>query len=99
MLRISGPDLHVKMGWAFDATIPLAAITSAERSARRPFGWGVHSAPGRGWLVNGSSHGLVDLNIDPAVRARAVGFPIELSKLTISVDDPEALIAACAKVK
>jgi hypothetical protein len=94
-VEISGPDLHVKMGWAFDATIPLTSIVSAKPSTRRVLGWGVHGSPGRGWLVNGSSKGLVDLVIEPAVPAQAVRVSIELSKLTISVDNPEALIAAC----
>jgi hypothetical protein len=85
------------MGWAFDATIPLASIASAKPSTRRVFGWGVHRAPGGGWLVNGSSRGLVDLVIVPPVSAKAVRKSIELSKLTLSVDDPDALIAACPR--
>ncbi|GFG63727.1 hypothetical protein MKUB_12170 [Mycobacterium kubicae] len=96
-LRISGPDLHVKMGWAFEATIPLTAIASAQHSSRRVFSRGVHGTSGRGWLVNGSAHGLVDLVLDPPVPARAVGMAINLSRLTISVDDPDALVAACAR--
>jgi hypothetical protein len=94
-VEISDSDLHVKMGWAFDATIPLASIVSAKPSTRRPLSKGVHGTPGRGWLVNGSSKGLVELVIEPAVPAKAVGMSIDLRKLTVSVDDPEALIAAC----
>jgi hypothetical protein len=94
-VAISGPDLNVKMGWAFDATIPLASVTSAKPSTRRVFGWGVHGSPRRGWLVNGSSRGLVELIIEPPVTAKAVRMEIQLSKLTVSVDDPDALIGAC----
>ena len=96
-VAISGADLHVRMGWEFDATIPLASITSATPIGRRVFGWGVHRAAGGGWLVNGSSRGLVDLVIDPPVSAQAVRMSIKLSKLTISVDDPDELIAACPR--
>jgi hypothetical protein len=96
VVEIMGPDLHVKMGWGFDATIPLSSITSATPSDRRIWGWGVHNTPD-GWLVNGSSKGLVDLVIDPPARAKAVQVTIKLTKLTISVDDPDALIAACPR--
>ncbi|MBE1552129.1 hypothetical protein GGC64_006216 [Mycobacterium sp. OAS707] len=96
-VAVSGANLQVKMGWAFDATIPLASIASAQPSTRRVFGWGVHGSPRRGWLVNGSSRGLVDLVIEPPVPAQGVRMSIELRKLTVSVDDPDALIAACAR--
>jgi hypothetical protein len=97
VVEINGPDLRVKMGWAFDATIPLSSITSAKSSDRPAWGWGVHVAPGRGGLVNGSRSGLVDLEIEPATQAQALKAPIKLSKLTVSVDDPDALIAACPR--
>jgi hypothetical protein len=34
--------------------------------------WGVHGWRGR-WAVNGSSKGMVELTIDPPVRARVTG--------------------------
>jgi hypothetical protein len=96
-VEINGSDLHVKMGWAFDATIPLSSIVSAVATDRRAWGWGVHVAPGHGWLVNGSWGGLVELVLDPPASAQALKAPITLSRLTISVDDPDALIAACPR--
>lgn len=38
--------------------------------------------------------GMVELTIDPSVRARVAGVPIALRTLWVSVTDPEALIAA-----
>jgi hypothetical protein len=96
IVEIKGPDLHVKMGWAFDAVIPLASITAATRTDRRVVGWGVHGWGGD-WLVNGSSHDVVDLTIDPAVPAQAVKVPIRLHRLRVSVSDPDAPIAACPR--
>ncbi|MGD1171505.1 hypothetical protein ACKUVQ_22055 [Mycobacterium seoulense] len=93
-IRVDGETLHVKMGWAFAADIPLASITGAARAHDRAFTLGVHYSGGR-WLVNGSGKGLVALTIEPPVRAKAVGRSISLRELWVSVTDPDALIAAC----
>ncbi|SPM42555.1 hypothetical protein BN1232_03061 [Mycobacterium numidiamassiliense] len=92
-LRVADGTLHVKMGWAFDARIPLASITRAEVPTERAFAWGVHYSRGR-WLVNGSTKGLVALTIEPPARAKAVGRSVKLRSLWVSVTDPDALIAA-----
>lgn len=94
-VRVEAGTLHVKMGWAFDAHIPLASITSAERADDRAFTLGVHYSHGR-WLVNGSGKGLVALTIEPPVEAKAVTRSISLRSLCVSVTDPDALIAACS---
>jgi hypothetical protein len=94
-VTVANGTLHVSMGWGFSADIPLAAITDA-KPARGPFlGWGVHGFRGR-WLVNGSLQGVVELTIDPPVRAKIVGVSTTLRTLLVSVTDPDALIAACA---
>jgi hypothetical protein len=92
-VRVADGTLHVKMGWAFDAHIPLASITKAEAPKERAFTWGVHYSRGR-WLVNGSRKGLVALTIEPTVQARAAGRSVKLRSLWVSVTDPDALIAA-----
>jgi hypothetical protein len=83
--------ISVKMGWSFRAEIPRANITSASAVDRRVYGWGAHGWNGR-WLVNGSSKGLVTLEIDPAVRARVCGVPVKLRQLTVSLVDPQLLL-------
>jgi hypothetical protein len=57
-VRVADGTLHVKMGWGFEAHIPVASITRAEATEERAFTAGVHYSSGR-WLVNGSSKGLV----------------------------------------
>ncbi len=37
------------------------------------------------------------MTIDPPVRARVTGVPTTLRTLWVSVTDPDALIAVCAK--
>jgi hypothetical protein len=93
-VSIEGDNLHVKMGWGFNADIPLSSITAAKPNSDRVYSWGVHGWRGR-WLVNGSSKGMVELTIDPAVKAKVIGTPITLRTLWVSVTDPDALVAAC----
>jgi hypothetical protein len=97
IVDIDGPNLRVKMGWAFDATIPLSQIIEAKPGTDRIIAFGVHLGTGGRWLVNGSATGLVDLTIEPGVKAKAIGMPITLKRLMVSVDDPDALIAACPR--
>ena len=94
--RVSGIEVRregflVRMGWGFRADIPRRAIFSIEPDDDRVTGWGVHGWGGR-WLVNGSSSGLIRFRFDPPVPARAVGLPVQLEVLRISVSDPEDLL-------
>ncbi len=93
-LRVEAGELHVKMGWAFSAAIPLTSIKSAEPITTRVYSAGVHYGFGR-WLVNGSYKGLVKLSIEPAAQAKMWKRSATVRELWISVTDPDALIAAC----
>jgi hypothetical protein len=93
-LRVEAGNLHVKMGWAFIADIPLTSIKSAEATNARVYAAGVHYSFGR-WLVNGSVKGLVKLTIEPAAQAKVWRKSVTVSELWVSVTDPDALTAAC----
>lgn len=97
-VSVEDGTLHVKMGWAFDARIPVASIVRAEASDERTFTAGVHYSKGR-WLVNGSGKGLVALTIEPPVQAKVPLRTAALRSLVLSVTDPGALIAACTVAK
>ena len=94
-IDVSHDIVRVRMGWGFRATIPRANIARAATGQGHPFSRGVHGWRGR-WLVNGSGDALVPLTIEPATRARVIGFPIKLRELTVSVDAPSELIEALA---
>ena len=94
-ISIEDGNLHVSVGWGFRATIPLTSIKEAEPTHERFYSAGVHGRRGR-WLVNGSTKGIVELTIDPPVRAHAIGRPTTLRTLLVSVTDPDALISAVA---
>ena len=87
--------LRVRMGWTFRAEVPRRSIAGA-----RPFhgmigGIGVHGWRGV-WLVNGAASGVVAIDIDPPGRARVLGVTVRLRTLQVSVESPDALIAALA---
>jgi hypothetical protein len=92
---IDGEHVRVRMGWSFQAEIPLRSITTAKAFSGLVGGIGVHGWRGR-WLVNGAASGLVTLEIDPPARARVLGVPIRLRALRVSVESPDELLAALA---
>lgn len=94
-LRLDAGNLHVKMGWAFTADIPVASIKRAEATNARVYTAGVHFLGSR-WLVNGSRKGLVALTIEPPAQAKLWRKTVTVSQLVLSVTDPDALIAACS---
>jgi hypothetical protein len=89
-----GDDLlRVRMSWAFSLDAPLVNVRDARPDSGRVGGWGVHGWRGR-WLVNGSSSGLVRIDLSPPVRGRMGPVPIRVRQLRVSVEDPDRLVAA-----
>jgi hypothetical protein len=95
-LRLDSDAVTIAMGWAFRARIPVDQVRDAT-TATVPVvgGWGVHGWGGR-WLVNGSLGGIVRLRIEPPVLSRAVGVPVRLRTLWVSLEDPEGFLAELA---
>jgi hypothetical protein len=92
-VSIEGGACHVNMGWAFRATIPLSSVRGAEPDVGRVSGWGAHGWDGT-WLVNGSSNGLVRIEIEPAARGWMSGIPVRVKVLRLSLEEPEAFLGA-----
>jgi hypothetical protein len=94
-IAIDGDELHVAMGWFwFRATVPLRSIVHARRSANAWLSVGVHTDMMGGWVVNGSPLGMVHLTIEPPASGRFAGLPIRVSSLWLSLEEPEAFLAA-----
>jgi hypothetical protein len=90
---VGDAEVVVRMGWGFRARFPRSAVAGSAPLGRRPISRGVHGFFGR-WLVNGSGDGVVSVAVAPPQRAWVMGFPIRLRQLMVSVEDPDALIAA-----
>ena len=92
-VEVDDDEIRVRMGWAFRGTVPRSSTRSVTDDTERVLGWGVHGWRGK-WLVNGSSSGIVRLDIDPEARVRVAGVPVRLRILRVSVEDPAGLCAA-----
>jgi hypothetical protein len=91
-VTVDSDTLRVRMGWAFQADVPLGSITGVKHHKGLVGGIGVHG--GRGWwLVNGGIKGIVDISIDPPARARVLGVRARLRTLQVGVEAPEELMA------
>jgi hypothetical protein len=85
--------VRIRMGWAFSADLPRSAIGSSGASDGPVGGIGVHGWRGA-WLVNGAASGLVTIGFVPTQRARVIGLPVALHTLRLSLEEPEAFLAA-----
>jgi len=93
-VEVDDDTVQVRMSWGFSADIPRSSVTGARMlDGRTPLSIGVHGWRGR-WLVNGSRMGLVVIDIDPPTKAKVGPVTVSLRELTVSVDDPEELVAA-----
>jgi len=92
-IEVTDDTVKVRLGWAFRASIPRRSVTGVALGSGRPFSRGAHGWGGR-WLVNGSSHGLVVLTVEPAARAWVTAVPARVRQLTVSVVAPSELIEA-----
>ena len=98
-IKVTPDQLHVQMGWAFEATIPIRDIRHTERSVPDLIlGWGVHGWAGR-WLVNGSRQGVVRIDIDPATQGKVIGIPVRLATLLVSVVQPEKFLDTVNRIR
>lgn len=92
-VELDEAQLHVCMGWAFTMHAPLADVRSAVLDDGAVWGWGAHGWRGQ-WLVNGSSSGIVRIELTPAGHAHTAGVPVTVHVLRVSVEDPDALVGA-----
>jgi hypothetical protein len=93
LVEVDDASIVVRFGWAFRATIPRPSVRTVERTGDVWWAVGVHTN-GRGrWIVNGSPHGMVRIDLSPAAPARALGFPVHVRRLLLSLVDPDAFVA------
>ena len=95
-VQIGARFLTVRLGWLFRAEIPRSAVTGVHHHADMVGGWGAHGWRQR-WLVNGSSRGIVEVDLGSPQRAWLMGFwPVRLRILYVSLQDPGAFLREMA---
>ena len=94
-IDVDDDAVHVRFAYGFRMTIPRRSITAVEPTTRRVFDRGVHGWRGR-WVINGARTGLVDLHLEPAVRARSLLGGVTVRCLTVSLDEPDRFREALA---
>ncbi len=97
-VEVAADRIDIRMGWAFQASIPRSNIKTIEQVDRIPplYGFGVHGWNGR-WAVNGSQRGAVKLTMEPAAQARVLFVPVTLRELYLSLEEAEAFIVAAGR--
>lgn len=99
-VTLSPSTLDVRMGWAFQATIPRAVVASARPlnrdELRGPFRLsvlrGVNYWRGTA-LVNGAATGLVEVNLDQTKWVRLGPLRAPMRRLIVSAEDQFGLVA------
>lgn len=86
-------NVRIRMGWGFSVRFLRTEVESVALDTQRVLGWGVHGWRGV-WLVNGSSTGMVRIDLRDPVRGRVMGFPVRVRAIRVSVDAPVDLVAA-----
>ena len=92
-VEVTDDMLRVRMGWGFGGETPRAGVVGVVPGNRVALTRGVHGWRGN-WLVNGAGDGIVEITLDPPMKARTIGFPLRVAQLAVSVEDPSAVLAA-----
>lgn len=100
LVTMSSSTVEVRMGWAFQATIPREAVASARAldrgELRGPFRLsvlrGVNYWRGTA-LVNGAGTGLVEITLDRPKWVRLGPLRARMRRLIVSAEDQSGLVA------
>jgi hypothetical protein len=102
-VKVSSSTVDIRMGWAFQATIPREAVASARplnrglSELRGPLGLsvlrGVNYWRGTA-LVNGAGTGLVEMTLDRPKWVRLGPLRVRMRRLIVSAEDQSGLVAA-----
>jgi hypothetical protein len=102
-VKVSSSTVDIRLGWAFQATIPREAVASARPLNRGlsqlsgPLGLGVLRGVNywRGTaLVNGAGTGLVEITLDRPKWVRLGPLRVQMRRLIVSAEDQSGLVAA-----
>lgn len=93
---LEGEEVHVRLGW-LKARFPRAHVVAARRvrgDRRWSIGWNLVVVGTKALVVNGSWANMVELRLEPGQRTRLLLVPVRYSCLRLSLDQPDAFLAA-----
>jgi hypothetical protein len=100
-VKVSSSTVDIRMGWAFQATIPHEAVVSARSMNRDELLGPLRLSVLRGvnyWrgtaLVIGAGTGMVEIVLDRPRLVRLGPFPVRMRQLVVSADDQSGLVPA-----
>jgi hypothetical protein len=77
----------------FHAAFPQTSVRSVGEDRGHVWGWAAHGWRGV-WLVNGSSEGIVRVDLGRPGRGRVLGVPVRVAALRVAVEDPAGPVRA-----
>jgi hypothetical protein len=92
--------VRVRLGW-LETRFPRAHVVAAQRihgDWRWSIGWHVVFVGTKALIVNGSWSSMVELRLEPPLVSRSLLVPIRCSCVRVSLEDPDAFLAALGKV-
>jgi hypothetical protein len=94
-IAVDAREVAITMGRCFDGRASREAVTSAQALSGTVVSRGAHGWRGD-WLVNGAGDRLVEIRFEPPMQGHVLMVPVRVRRLRISVDEPQALVAALA---
>ena len=94
-VEVDDERVRFRFGWLFDETAPRREIVAARRvrwSVLRGIGWRIGPLDSAGLI--GSRTGVVEVEFRAPRRVRLAAVPWRVRRIAVSVQDPDALVAA-----
>jgi len=91
---VDATEVRVRMGWSFRATIPRSAIVRPAPAPDWKWAVGAHTNFRGAWLVNGTTTGIVAVDLSSPARGRCIGWPIHIKRLGLSLEDGPGFLPA-----
>ena len=93
---LEGEEVRVRLGW-LTTHFPRAHVVAARRvrgDRRWSIGWNLVLVGTKALVVNGSWANMVELRLAPPLISRLLLVPVRCTCVRLSLDDPDAFLAA-----
>lgn len=92
-VEVRPEEIHARMGWAGNVTIPREDIATIQRVDHAPWwlGYGVHGMFGT-WAFNGAIVGAVKITMHRPARGTVMFIPIRPRTIYLSLETPDEFL-------